>query len=191
MYGELLHNYLNTAVMAVLFGEGHETDSDVMLGLRTKNGLSLLHGGLWFQAFESALNKNYYHKFSFFLEIYTYSIRNNPKYAKLYHIEKYLTLVMALGEIWVCNKAYVSYFARNRDFCYGYCSNVTDLEILAWRVGWRDLVPPCSVCITFSVLHRQKFRFILTHFNYFFESCRLPTKKCPNFTIIYEKVNNF
>ena len=38
---------------------------------------------------------------------------------------------MALGEIWVCNKAYVSYFARNRDFCYGYCSNVTDLEILA------------------------------------------------------------
>ena len=142
MYGEVLHNYLNIAVMAVLFGEGHETDSDVMLGLRTKNGLSLLHDGLWFQAFESALNKNYYHKFSFFLEIYTYSIRNNPKYAKLYHIEKYLTLVMALGKIWVCNKAYVSYFARNRDFCYGYCSNVTDLEILPWRVGWLDLVPP-------------------------------------------------
>ncbi len=130
--------------------------------------------------------------FSFFLELYTNSIRNNPKYTKLYQIEKYLNLVMAFGEIWVWNKAYVSYFRSKQG-------------LLLWLLvkpnwSWNPSKtsdqkgpcppPPFSEYYIF-VRHRQKVRHILTLLNNFFESCRLPTKKCPNFNIIYENVNNF
>ena len=63
--------------------------------------------GYDFKRLSTALNKNYYHNIYILLELYTYFKRNNPKYAKLYQIDKNLTLVMAFGENWVLNRAYM------------------------------------------------------------------------------------